>query len=76
MVKFNSNKMTIEIVFNYPLSELDKLAEWKALHDSILFLCANVNPEYYGNEAIRTALNFVQELLPDEDTAKKMILQP
>ena len=75
MVTFEPHKLRIEIDLGKSSTPDDVAAEWKDLHNALLFLCANVKPPFEDSEEIKMALTFLEELMPANETAKKMVTE-
>lgn len=72
MVRLESEKIVIEIAIPNA-TPLDIVKEWKDLQSTILFLCANVDDTLADSVAVKRALSFLEELIPDDDSVLKMI---
>ncbi len=68
MVRFEKKKFIIEI--NCASNPVE---DWLLLHQSLTDIIRNVSAERIVDSTFYAAVDFLQELMPDYDTAKKMI---
>ena len=67
MVRFEENKLIIEIEAPFPAET------WTDLHIGIYDLVRDVKQETLHNASFYSVIDFLQELMPDYDTVKKMM---
>jgi len=70
MVRFEDNKLVIELKAETTQDALDK---WVMLHSAFCDLIRNVNDENIC-ENFHNVTDFLEELMPDWEDAKKMIV--
>ena len=66
MVRFEKDKMVIELP-----ATMWSVEDWLELHGALCGLMSNVTPDNMRND-FYLVCHFLQELMPDFDTAKKM----
>ena len=68
MVEFKKDRFVITVVTPGKPTE-----DWLELHKSLCDLIRYVTAERIVDETFYAAVDFLQELMPDYDTAKKMV---
>lgn len=69
MVRFEEKKFIIEV--NVGVG--NPVEDWLLLHQSLVDIIRCVSAERIVDETFYAAVDFLQELMPDCDTAKKML---